>query len=153
MLFRRFARKYAETVPFHKISISGNQVKLRYFSQWFCLLLFDHIVVLMKLIYFLITWTKLTILKNWIYYGSCYGRRAFRSHAVFSFRYLKKILLTDQKFFSPSPQVMFLLISQWHWIITKNPKFLHKFHYLAPCNKLLQHKPSQTFCNWEPKKK
>ena len=24
---------YAETVPFHKISTPGNQVKLRYFSQ------------------------------------------------------------------------------------------------------------------------
>ena len=31
--FGRLARNYAETVPFHKISTSGNQVKLRYFSQ------------------------------------------------------------------------------------------------------------------------
>ena len=31
--FRRFARNYAETVPFRKISTPGNQVKLRYFSQ------------------------------------------------------------------------------------------------------------------------
>ena len=26
--------KIAETVPFRKISTPGNQVKLRYFSQW-----------------------------------------------------------------------------------------------------------------------
>ena len=32
--FGRIARNYAETVPFHKISASENQVKLRYFSQW-----------------------------------------------------------------------------------------------------------------------
>ena len=31
--FGGFARNYAETVPFRKISIPGNQVKLRYFSQ------------------------------------------------------------------------------------------------------------------------
>ena len=31
----RFARNYAETVPFRKISTTGNQVKLRYFSQWY----------------------------------------------------------------------------------------------------------------------
>ena len=31
--FGRFARNYAETVPFHKISTPGNQVKSRYFSQ------------------------------------------------------------------------------------------------------------------------
>ena len=30
--FGQFARNYAETVPFHKISTPGNQVKLRYFS-------------------------------------------------------------------------------------------------------------------------
>ena len=30
----RFARSYAETVPFHKIFKPGNQVNLRYFSQW-----------------------------------------------------------------------------------------------------------------------
>ena len=30
---RRFARNYAETVPFHKISTPGNKVKLRYFLQ------------------------------------------------------------------------------------------------------------------------
>ena len=30
-----FARNYAETVPFHKISTPGNQVKLRYFTQCF----------------------------------------------------------------------------------------------------------------------
>ena len=32
--FRRFTRNYVETVPFHKIFTPGNQVKLRYFSQW-----------------------------------------------------------------------------------------------------------------------
>ena len=32
--FGRIARNYAETVPFHKISTPGNQVKLRYFLQW-----------------------------------------------------------------------------------------------------------------------
>ena len=32
--FGQFARNYAETVPFRKISISGNQVKLQYFLQW-----------------------------------------------------------------------------------------------------------------------
>ena len=32
--FGRISRNYAETVPFHKISASENQVKLRYFSQW-----------------------------------------------------------------------------------------------------------------------
>ena len=32
--FGRFTRNYAETVPFHKTSTLGNQVKLRYFSQW-----------------------------------------------------------------------------------------------------------------------
>ena len=32
--FGRFARSYAETVPFHKIATPGNQVKLRYFQQW-----------------------------------------------------------------------------------------------------------------------
>ena len=31
--FGRFARNYAETVPFRKISTPENQVKLRYFSQ------------------------------------------------------------------------------------------------------------------------
>ena len=31
--FRRFARNYAETVPFRKIFTARNQVKLRYFSQ------------------------------------------------------------------------------------------------------------------------
>ena len=30
----QFARKYAETVPFDKISTQGNLVKLRYFTQW-----------------------------------------------------------------------------------------------------------------------
>ena len=33
--FGQFARNYAETVPFRKIFTSGNQVKLRYFSQCF----------------------------------------------------------------------------------------------------------------------
>ena len=33
--FGRFARNYAETVPFHKISTQGNLVKLRYFTQCF----------------------------------------------------------------------------------------------------------------------
>ena len=32
--FGRFARNYAETVPLRKIPTPGNQVKLRYFSQW-----------------------------------------------------------------------------------------------------------------------
>ena len=32
--FGRFARNYEETVPFRKVSTPGNQVKLRYFSQW-----------------------------------------------------------------------------------------------------------------------
>ena len=32
--FGRFARNYAEIVSFRKISAPGNQVKLRYFSQW-----------------------------------------------------------------------------------------------------------------------
>ena len=32
--FWQLARNYAETVPFHKISTTGNQVKLLYFSQW-----------------------------------------------------------------------------------------------------------------------
>ena len=32
--FRRVARNYAETVPFRKISMPGNQVKLRHFSPW-----------------------------------------------------------------------------------------------------------------------
>ena len=32
--YRIIARNYAETVPFHKISTSGNSVKLRYFTQW-----------------------------------------------------------------------------------------------------------------------
>ena len=31
--FGRFARNYAETMRFHKISTPGNQVKLRYFTQ------------------------------------------------------------------------------------------------------------------------
>ena len=31
--FGRIVQNYAETVPFHKISTPGNQVKLRYFSQ------------------------------------------------------------------------------------------------------------------------
>ena len=31
--FGRFARNYAETVSFHKISTRGNYMKLRYFSQ------------------------------------------------------------------------------------------------------------------------
>ena len=30
----KFAGNYAETVPFRKISTPGNQVKLRYLSQW-----------------------------------------------------------------------------------------------------------------------
>ena len=33
--FGRITRNYVETVPFHKISTPGNQVKLRYFSQCF----------------------------------------------------------------------------------------------------------------------
>ena len=32
--FGRIARNYAETMTFRKISTPGNQVKLRYFSQW-----------------------------------------------------------------------------------------------------------------------
>ena len=32
--FGRFARNYAETVPFRKISTPANQLTLRYFSQW-----------------------------------------------------------------------------------------------------------------------
>ena len=32
--FGQIARNYAETVPFRNISTTGNQVKLRYFSQW-----------------------------------------------------------------------------------------------------------------------
>ena len=32
--FGRIARNYAHAVPFCKISIPGNQVKLRYFLQW-----------------------------------------------------------------------------------------------------------------------
>ena len=36
---RRFARNYAETVPFHKISTPGNKVKLRYLAQWM-----EHII-------------------------------------------------------------------------------------------------------------
>ena len=32
--FGRFAQNYTETVPFRKIFTPGNQVKLRYFSQW-----------------------------------------------------------------------------------------------------------------------
>ena len=32
--FGRIARNYAKTVPFHKISTSGNYVKLPYFTQW-----------------------------------------------------------------------------------------------------------------------
>ena len=32
--FGRIARNYAVTVPFYKISTLGNQVKLRYFLQW-----------------------------------------------------------------------------------------------------------------------
>ena len=35
--FGRFARNYAETLPFRKIFTPGNQVKLRYFSQWKCM--------------------------------------------------------------------------------------------------------------------
>ena len=31
--FARFTRNFAETVPFHKISTPGNQMKLRYFMQ------------------------------------------------------------------------------------------------------------------------
>ena len=40
--FGRFAGNYAETVPFRKICTPGNQVKLRYFSQWIlkCILRF-----------------------------------------------------------------------------------------------------------------
>ena len=33
--FGRFAQNFAETLPFHKISIPGNQVKIWYFSQCF----------------------------------------------------------------------------------------------------------------------
>ena len=36
--FGRIARNYAETMPCRKISTPGNQVKLRYFSQWIWLL-------------------------------------------------------------------------------------------------------------------
>ena len=32
----RFARNYAETVPFRKISAPGNQVKLQHFTQCYC---------------------------------------------------------------------------------------------------------------------
>ena len=32
--FGRIARNYAETVPSHKISAPGNEVKLRYFMQY-----------------------------------------------------------------------------------------------------------------------
>ena len=35
--FGRLARDYGETVPFHKISTLGNQVKLRYFLQCYLL--------------------------------------------------------------------------------------------------------------------
>ena len=43
--FRRIARNYAETVPFHKISTARNQVKLQYFWQWLANEETQHIIV------------------------------------------------------------------------------------------------------------
>ena len=43
--FGRLARNYAETLPFNKISTPENQVKLRYFLQWYSLIILDVIIV------------------------------------------------------------------------------------------------------------
>ena len=44
--FGRFTQSYAETVPFHKISTPGNQVKLCYFPKWNFRLMWYNFLIL-----------------------------------------------------------------------------------------------------------
>ena len=59
--FGRFARNYAKTVTFHKISTPGNQVKLRYFSQ--CMFCFIFICITIKI-------NHLYLLKSYVLHTS-----------------------------------------------------------------------------------
>ena len=59
--FGRFPRNYAETVPFSKISTPGNQVNLRYFSQWISLFCHHLTTIRSKLFKFLSSNSNLDI--------------------------------------------------------------------------------------------
>ena len=50
--FGRFTQSYAETVPFHKISTPGNQVKLCYFPKWnFRLMWYNFLILWYEIIF------------------------------------------------------------------------------------------------------
>ena len=75
--FGRFARNYAENVPFRKTSTPGNQVKLPYFSQW-RLWKCSSISSILQIF---------TSYKSWPVYFDFFQRLFFQSHC-----YLKRTL-------------------------------------------------------------